>query len=186
MKMEYLPGEVAQKLAIAPATLRLWSNKFSEFLSSGAGSRNGKNRIQRRYTEEDLECLKQIKFLLGQGKTYSQALHQIKEQSPGSKTPKPSNTEPALLSIFTHLKGRLAELPPKQSQLAQAMLRTPEIFVFGSVREISSQLNVNIATVVRFAQELGYSGYQALQADIRQAYLKQAGLNPPRDPAALL
>ncbi|MGH2548767.1 MAG: MurR/RpiR family transcriptional regulator, partial [Thermomicrobiales bacterium] len=83
------------------------------------------------------------------------------------------------------LRARLDKLPRKQYQLAQVLLNTPEMIMFGSVRELASQLDVNNATIIRFAQSLGYSGYQALQSALRQAYLPRAGLQPPRDTSGL-
>ncbi len=89
-----------------------------------------------------------------------------------------------LVTGLAALRERLPHLPRKQYQLAQALLNTPEMIMFGSVRELAMQLGVNNATIIRFAQSLGYSGYQALQSALRQAYLPRAGLQPPRDTAS--
>lgn len=61
--------------------------------------------------------------------------------------------------------------------LAQ-LLDEPELIAFGSVRKVAGQLAVEPDKVQRFAQDLGYSGYQTLQATVRNAYLKNAGLSP--------
>lgn len=82
---------------------------------------------------------------------------------------------------FDAVLARLDDLPRKQRLLARALLDEPEVIAFGSVREVAAHLDVNAATVMRFAQVLGYSGYQTMQAAVRRAYLQYAGLQPPHD-----
>lgn len=78
--------------------------------------------------------------------------------------------------LFEELEARLPKLPRKQHLLARTILEAPELVAFGSVRDLSSQLGINSATVIRFSQSLGFAGYQALQAAVRDAYLARAGL----------
>ncbi len=76
----YRAGEVAEKLKISPATLRLWSNQFSAFLSPSA--RKGPTdsvSAQRRYVDEDVELLFQAKAILGRGLTYGEARRKLEE-----------------------------------------------------------------------------------------------------------
>jgi len=47
--------------------------------------------------------------------------------------------------------------------------------------KIVRKLDVEPDQVQQFAQDLGYSGYQTLQATVRNAYLKNAGLTPQTD-----
>jgi DNA-binding MurR/RpiR family transcriptional regulator len=83
-------------------------------------------------------------------------------------------------TLFSQLEDRLPGLPRKQAILAHTILETPELVAFGSVRDISSQLDMNNATVIRFAKSLGFSGYQELQSVVREAYLARAGLKNSR------
>jgi DNA-binding MurR/RpiR family transcriptional regulator len=80
---------------------------------------------------------------------------------------------------FDAVLARLETLPRKQHRIARALLDEPELIAFGSIREVAARLDVNVATVMRFAQVVGYSGYQSLQAAVRQAYLQYAGLQAP-------
>ena len=82
---------------------------------------------------------------------------------------------------FDTALARIDSLPRKQARLARALLDEPEVIAFGSIRDVAARLDVNAATVLRFAQILGYSGYQSLQAAVRQAYLRYAGLQPPAE-----
>jgi DNA-binding MurR/RpiR family transcriptional regulator len=50
---------------------------------------------------------------------------------------------------------------------------------------VASQVGINLATIIRFAQSLGYDGYQSMQAAIRHAYLTYAGLPVPIEPPPL-
>lgn len=83
---------------------------------------------------------------------------------------------------FSQIWAHLPELPRKQKQLAEAILANPEMVAFGSIREVAKLAQVNIATIVRFAKTLDFTGYQALQSAVRRAYLHHAGLQAPRDP----
>ena len=82
--------------------------------------------------------------------------------------------------LLADLAARMASLPRKQQVLARTILETPELVAFGSVRDLASQLGMNNATIIRFAKSLGFSGYQALQAAVREAYLARTGARPTR------
>lgn len=69
----YRPQDVAERLGIAPSTLRLWSQHFANQLSNAARkapSDGGGAPAQRRYTDDDLKVLSKAKTLLAQGQTY--------------------------------------------------------------------------------------------------------------------
>ncbi|MCB0163249.1 MAG: MerR family transcriptional regulator [Anaerolineae bacterium] len=71
------PQTVAKELDISPASLRRWSDEFTNFLSKDAGS--GKNRSHRRYSDDDVSTLLQIKELMNSGMTYEQVRLQLKD-----------------------------------------------------------------------------------------------------------
>jgi len=63
----------------------------------------------------------------------------------------------------------------------------PELVAFSSLRDVADRVNVNAATIVRFAQSLGYEGYGEFQAAVRLAYKQRVGFGPaPQDLAASL
>ena len=63
----------------------------------------------------------------------------------------------------------------------------PEVVAFSTLREVSERVSVNSATIVRFAQSLGYEGYSEFQAAVRLAYKQRVGFGPaPQDLAASL
>ena len=57
--MFYTIGEVSEMLREAPSAIRYWSNHFEKFIKP---ERNAKGN--RRFTEGDIEYLRQIKFLV--------------------------------------------------------------------------------------------------------------------------
>jgi DNA-binding MurR/RpiR family transcriptional regulator len=90
-----------------------------------------------------------------------------------------SATEP----LLNRVGELLPDLPRQQRRVAQLLLHSPASFGFSSMRQLCAEVGVDAATVVRFARVLGFSGYQALQQAIREAYLDRLGLPaevPPR------
>ena len=84
--------------------------------------------------------------------------------------------------LFTELEEGLSAMPRKQQVLARTILETPELVALGSVRDLADQLSMNSATIIRFAKGLGFSGYQGLQAAVREAYLARTGARASRAP----
>ena len=78
---------------------------------------------------------------------------------------------------FEEIWNRLERLPRQQKRLAEAFLMGPELVAFSSLREVAERVHVNAATIVRFAQSLGYEGYGEFQAAVRLAYKQRAGFS---------
>jgi DNA-binding MurR/RpiR family transcriptional regulator len=181
----YRPREAAAQLGIAPTTLRHWSTQFAALLSSSARKAGGGSvTAHRRYTTGDVRLLARAKRLLADGLTYAEVQRRLREEPDETAVNGADEGTVGPLSGLGQLRERLPQLPRQQYRLAQALLKTPEMIMFGSVRELALALHVNNATIIRFAQSLGYSGYQALQTAVRQTYLPRAGLQAPRDSAA--
>ena len=83
--------------------------------------------------------------------------------------------------LIAELEARMGGMPRKQQVLARTILETPELVALGSVRDLAAQLGMNNATVIRFAKSLGFTGYQALQAAVREAYLARTGARPQQE-----
>lgn len=82
--MDYSPKETAEKLDIAPVTLRKWSTEFTSSLSSGASKAltTTGGSAQRRYSDTDIAILRRAKAMLATGLTYVQ----VKRELEGSRT----------------------------------------------------------------------------------------------------
>ncbi|WP_270933568.1 MurR/RpiR family transcriptional regulator [Falsiroseomonas oryzae] len=66
------------------------------------------------------------------------------------------------------LAAREAELPPSQRALARHVLANYQSVAFSTVADLARAAGVSEATVVRLANALGFSGYPALQKEIRR------------------
>lgn len=77
-----LPQAVARELDVSPATLRRWSDEFTDYLSRSADSAQGRNH--RRYSEQDIATLTLVKELMNNGMTYEQVRQQLTQQLSGS------------------------------------------------------------------------------------------------------
>ena len=75
------------------------------------------------------------------------------------------------MSHEENLEGRIAttleKLSPKQKRLARFMLDNKYFVSFASAGQVGEKVGASAATVVRFAQTLGYEGFSELQAAIR-------------------
>jgi DNA-binding transcriptional MerR regulator len=77
-----LPQAVARELDVSPATLRRWSDEFTDYLSSSTDSAQGRNH--RRYSEQDIATLTLVKEMMNNGMTYEQVRQQLTQQLSGS------------------------------------------------------------------------------------------------------
>jgi DNA-binding MurR/RpiR family transcriptional regulator len=71
------------------------------------------------------------------------------------------------------LKGKILEayqrLPANQKHVADFILKQPHDLAFLTTDSLSKALNVSKATIVRFAQSLGYEGFTMLQNEVLDA-----------------
>jgi DNA-binding MurR/RpiR family transcriptional regulator len=72
---------------------------------------------------------------------------------------------------FQSLRSRITDLvdtlSPKQKRIAKFVLEDAYFTSFASANELGKKNNTTAATVVRFAQTLGYEGYSQLQDELR-------------------
>lgn len=69
--------------------------------------------------------------------------------------------------LLQRLRALYPELTKSQKRLADYILGNYQQAAFMTATQLARQLQLNEATVVRFAQRLGYRGYPPLVADIR-------------------
>ena len=89
----YRPKDVAEKLRIAPSTLRIWSQHFANQLSNAARkapSDGAGPAAQRRYTDADVHTLSQAKAMLTQGLTYDEVKRQMRDDTEQQTTSTPA------------------------------------------------------------------------------------------------
>ncbi|GAA2660288.1 MULTISPECIES: MurR/RpiR family transcriptional regulator [Actinosynnema] len=88
-------------------------------------------------------------------------------------SPVPTGTPSSTDSFDEWLRGRVPErgLRPKAAAVLELLLSQPRRASFGSTAELAQLAGVNVATVTRTAQALGYAGWPALQQELRARYL---------------
>src|SRR5947207_4474200 len=70
-------------------------------------------------------------------------------------------------NLHARVSALPADLSEKQRRIAEYVLADPWKIAFSSAAEVGALLGVNAATVVRFAQSLGYRGFAELQDEVR-------------------
>jgi DNA-binding MurR/RpiR family transcriptional regulator len=68
--------------------------------------------------------------------------------------------------------ARFDKLSPKHQKVARFMAENPAFATFATAAELGERAGVSAATVVRFAQALGFNGYSELQQNARHGYLR--------------
>jgi DNA-binding MurR/RpiR family transcriptional regulator len=82
----------------------------------------------------------------------------------------PGETPEAKASSMAELLAGV-ELSGHHRRIAQYLEGNPRLAAFESASEVAARVHVSTATVVRFAQALGFKGWPALQLQFRQRYL---------------
>jgi DNA-binding MurR/RpiR family transcriptional regulator len=67
---------------------------------------------------------------------------------------------------------RFDRLSPKHQIVARCIAENPAFAAFATASELGDRAGVSTATVVRFAQALGFTGYNELQQNARHGYLR--------------
>ena len=70
-------------------------------------------------------------------------------------------------SLEERIKASLESLTPKQKRLARLALEDRSFLAFASASQVGKETSTSAATVVRFAQTIGYAGFPELQNAIR-------------------
>lgn len=71
-------------------------------------------------------------------------------------------------TLEKRITGSLDEFSRKQGRLARFMLNNKYFVSFASASQVGEKVGASAATVVRFAQSLGYEGFSELQTAIRE------------------
>lgn len=95
------------------------------------------------------------------------------------------------MTIEAWLADRTAPgaLGPQAERVAHVLVRAPQFAGYSSAREVAERAGVNVSTVVRTAQQLGFEGWPQLREELRARYLAsvssgELSMSPAADPAA--
>jgi len=76
-------------------------------------------------------------------------------------------------AALTKLKTHLPELTKTQQRVAEFLIREPAKAIFLTVEQIANKSHTSPATVIRMANELGYTGFSELQEELQAAMRDQ-------------
>jgi DNA-binding MurR/RpiR family transcriptional regulator len=77
----------------------------------------------------------------------------------------------AVVAEWLRERASRFSLSPKARAVLEVLATQPRMSTYGSTQQIASAAAVNVATVTRAAQALGFSGWPALQTELRARYL---------------
>ncbi len=80
-------------------------------------------------------------------------------------------------TILYRLKTEMSKLTPSQQKVASYILKNSMEVSFFTVEHLASQTRVSVATVMRLAYSLGYSGYVEFQKELQDFVLNET--SPP-------
>ncbi|HEX5946970.1 MAG TPA: MurR/RpiR family transcriptional regulator [Acidimicrobiales bacterium] len=76
-------------------------------------------------------------------------------------------------TVGARIEAHRADLSPAERQVAEIVLRDPEIVAFGTVARVAERSGTSGASVVRLATRLGFPGFSGLQAAVQAAIGQQ-------------
>ncbi len=72
------------------------------------------------------------------------------------------------MSVAETVRAHGGRLTPAERRIATVVLDSPQIVGFGTVADLADEAEAGAATVVRFANKLGYDGFVGLQRAVRR------------------
>jgi DNA-binding MurR/RpiR family transcriptional regulator len=82
------------------------------------------------------------------------------------------------LRVFARIQSVRSSFTPAQERIAEFLLTNTLEAALLTATELAQQVNVDPATVVRFAQKLGYAGYLELKTELGQFIREKEGSSP--------
>ncbi|OGB95283.1 MAG: hypothetical protein A3G35_10560 [candidate division NC10 bacterium RIFCSPLOWO2_12_FULL_66_18] len=76
-----------------------------------------------------------------------------------------------MIELEKRIKAEYRRLTRNQRKVTDLLLTNPEHLAFSTAREVGARLGVSESTVIRLAYALGYAGFPALQAAVREKFL---------------
>jgi DNA-binding MurR/RpiR family transcriptional regulator len=103
---------------------------------------------------------KEVRDVIDQPKTWGQVKLQMNKKIRAAKSAVPAHYEGAINLITTNYE----KLSDGYKQVARFFTQNPNVIALESINSIAAKTKVHPSTLVRFAQNMGYSGFKELQA----------------------
>lgn len=79
--------------------------------------------------------------------------------------------------IFRKIKKKQSDFSKGFKKIADFFYRDPQVFAMNSAKQAGKLIGVSETTIIRFAYELGYSGYSTLQQDVQNQLFNKSTLS---------
>lgn len=79
---------------------------------------------------------------------------------------------------IARIRNELHTLTPQNRKVAICILRDPMLLGLCSIEDFSARSSVSVASVVRFAQYMGFSGFRGMRQACKQAILRRLHPDP--------
>jgi len=86
-----------------------------------------------------------------------------------SKKTKSDLNERIAPAVIEKIRSMMAQFTKRQRMLAEYIIQRPEKVGFLTINDLSEAAGVSVATVIRFCNTLGYSGYVALGREVQNS-----------------
>ncbi len=74
------------------------------------------------------------------------------------------------MTVVDQIRERYSTLSPTEQRIAKHYMQHGSVMVFASASQVARRLGVSTSTIVRFAQQFGYSGYVEFQERMQAEY----------------
>lgn len=79
--------------------------------------------------------------------------------------------------IYEKISKKQKEFSKGFNKIANYFYRDPQVFAMNSATQAGALIGVSETTIIRFAYELGYSGYSSLQQDVQNSFFQKSNLS---------
>jgi RpiR family carbohydrate utilization transcriptional regulator len=108
---------------------------------------------------------------------------------PQQTTPSPVPFEPPAQKVRPLVESELPSLNPSFRRVAEVIVNAPDAVIHQSVSEVAEAAEASTATVVRFAQRLGFRGFHELKLALAQdaaTFQPRPGSESEEEPTSIL
>lgn len=102
-----------------------------------------------------------------------------RSRTTGARSRSPANTQP---DVLIRIRGVMPQLTPSELRVAELAVADPRASAARTVTELAAAADTSQATVVRFAQRLGYAGYPPLRLALSAAAAAEQASAPDTVP----
>lgn len=79
--------------------------------------------------------------------------------------------------IYQKIKERQSNFSKGFKKIANYFYQDPQVFAINSAKQAGILIGVSETTIIRFAYELGYSGFSALQQEVQEQFFNKSSLS---------